>query len=678
MKYFLRMMLILFLILCFGFSKTIVAEEDLVSRAESSELKEKVAALDQMGELEDPDDEVIEVLLASLEEKDNYVQKAAVRSLVALDFSVAEYLPELQEKLDSLEGDLFWELAPVFVRGAAEEKEVKDLLLEMAVKEEKELKLLGVRSLGALGTEAEDTALELLEVYESEEDRDLQLALVRSFREIAPQKTEVLLLFSELLDSEDRNLRYMAAEGLKDADDSGVLDKLEAEDDSLELDELRNRMEEIQSELPDSSGVLAFPEAEGFGAETAGGRKGEVYRVTNLEDNGPGSLREAVEAEGPRIVVFDVAGTIFLDSPLTIKNPHITIAGNTAPGQGITVANYGFTVNTNDVIVRSLRSRLGEEEGWEGDSFEVSGGENVVVDRVSASWSTDETLSVVNSDRVTVQRSIISESLDDSIHEKGPHGYGTLIRGSHGARLSFHSNLWAHHRGRSPRPGNYESREDDPEGLLVDFRNNVFYNWEGSYAGYNHDDDSITKYNFVNNYYQMGPSSGGPTAFQEGCPHAQAYFAGNKMIFRDGSDLTPDDPWRLVDGETGGDYKQEEPFASAEATTRSGEEAYDYVLAGAGAVSRDEVDERIISDVKEFTGGIIDSQEDVGGWPELISFSAAQDSSGNGIPDWWQIKYGFSPQQELDPAGDLNQDGYTNIEDYINGTSPEKLEMEDK
>ena len=257
---------------------------------------------------------------------------------------------------------------------------------------------------------------------------------------------------------------------------------------------------------PPPGKVLAFPEAEGFGAEASGGRGGKVYIVTNLNDSGPGSLRAAIEASGPRIVVFRVSGVIELKSTLQIRNGNITIAGQTSP-QGITLTNFPFEIRAENVIVRHIRIRMGDakipkEKADSADAVLIRNAKNVILDHVTASWGIDETLSIVDSDLVTVQWSIVSEALNRSLHSKGDHGYGSLIRGAYGDRVTIHHNLYAHNRGRNPRPGNYTSYKQDPTGLLVDFRNNVVYNWGGGSAGNNEDSDTITKYNFVGNYYK--------------------------------------------------------------------------------------------------------------------------------------------------------------------------------
>ncbi|MFC1605135.1 polysaccharide lyase family 1 protein, partial [Planctomycetota bacterium] len=317
-----------------------------------------------------------------------------------------------------------------------------------------------------------------------------------------------------------------------------------------------------------AASVPAFPGAEGFGAQSIGGRGGKVLFVTNLDDSGPGSLREAVETTGPRTVIFRVSGTIALKSSIAIKKPYITIAGQTTPGDGICLKNHSMVIAADHVIVRHIRCRAGDNAKAESDSLSVSSGRDIIVDHCSASWSVDETLSASSRGRlgnVTVQWCFISESLHDSIHHKGPHGYGALIRGSYGNGYTYHHNLFAHHHARLPRPGNYIDRSEDPEGFIFDFRNNVIYNWAGRAAGYNADGsngtNSITKMNFVGNYYKTGINSEGSLAFSESTHSARAFFSGNCM---NGS--YPDDPWSLVSFSKFSDedkkaYKQSSPIS---------------------------------------------------------------------------------------------------------------------
>jgi len=421
--------------------------------------------------------------------------------------------------------------------------------------------------------------------------------------------------------------------------------------------------------------IPAFPGAEGAGAYAMGGRAGRVFIVTSLEDDGPGTLREAVKAKGPRMVVFAVSGTIPLKSNLNIKHDFITIAGQTAPGGGITLRDYPLVVAANHVVVRHVRSRLGSASGQEADAISVYDGKHIILDHVSASWSTDESLSVsqkykeglIGLDQVTIQWSVIAESLNKSVHAKGDHGYGTLARGSFGARYSFHHNLWASHTARMPRPGNFETQADDPTGAFMDFRNNVFFNWKGTgkggASGYNADTDAVTAYNFVNNYYVAGPDSKGAHAFDEKSPVAKAYFAGNWM-----NHAEPADPWSLVTGVQADGYRQTAPIPMAPVTTEPADGAFRAVLAKAGAGRvRDSVDERIMAGVAKGQGRIIDSQDDVGGWPELATGPAPPDGDRDGMPDAWEAAQGLNPADPADGATDRNGDGYTNLEEYLNG-----------
>ena len=424
----------------------------------------------------------------------------------------------------------------------------------------------------------------------------------------------------------------------------------------------------------EATGVLAFPGAEGAGRFSAGGRGGAVLRVTNLEDSGPGSLRAAVEAKGARTVVFDIAGTIQLKTPLKISNGQITIAGQTAPGGGITLRDQTLVVGADDVVIRFIRSRLGSESKVEGDAIWISGGRRIILDHVSASWSVDETLSAsARYDRpdpsgekggfydLTVQWSIIAESLAHSIHVKGDHGYGSLIRGGDGSRISFHHNLWANHMARAPRPGNYEGPDKDPIGALFDFRSNVFYNWGGDKSGYNADKATLSAYNFVDNAYVPGPNSQKKVAFKESDTLAKAYFAGNSM---DG--VVPADPWSLVTftiPEPAG-YRLTAPVDVAPVTPEAADKAYERVLADAGAsVWRDPVDRRIVEGVKTRAGKVIDTQADVGGWPDLPAGAPAKDSDGDGMPDAWEKAHDLDPGKA--DGAVVGGNGWTSLELYL-------------
>ncbi len=413
---------------------------------------------------------------------------------------------------------------------------------------------------------------------------------------------------------------------------------------------------------------VAFPGAEGAGRLALGGRGGAVLRVTNLNDSGPGSLRSAVETEGPRTIVFDIGGTITLASPLRIREPRITIAGQTAPGGGVTLRGQPLLISADDVVVRYIRSRLGDEQGVETDAITIDRGQRIILDHVSASWSVDETLSIGSRDRVidavTVQWSIIAESLNLSAHSKGDHGYGSLVRGNRGARFTFQHNLWAAHRARMPRPGNYMTPDVDPVGPLFEFTNNVFYDWGQGHAGYNADSDpaTISTYAFVANAYRRGPDSTGAVIFEEESPLARAWFAANSI---DG--VVPADPWAPVTGADTPGYRLTALPGWAMGATETAAQAYASVLADAGASHvRDAADARIVAGVLDRTGRIINSQTDVGGWPELAAGTPWIDTDGDGMPDAWEAARGLDPAAP-DGAFDRDGDGFTNLEDWLNG-----------
>ncbi len=424
------------------------------------------------------------------------------------------------------------------------------------------------------------------------------------------------------------------------------------------------------------SQTLAFPGAEGFGAFAKGGRGGDVYTVTNLTDWGDGSLRYGIQtASGPRTIVFAVSGLIQLNSNLSVDKDYITIAGQTAPGDGICLRDGALQIKGDHVIVRYIRSRLGDEAGREEDAISIVRGHHIIMDHCSASWSVDECFSCSTGDEgeidsVTVQWSIISEALENSIHSKGAHSYGALIRGCYGAKYSYHHNLFAHNRSRNPRPGNYDENSYllDPDGLQFDFRNNVIYNWKGSRPGYDGDSESVCRYNYVGNYGKPGPDSDDTGyAYSAGCKHFRAYYDDN-LFFGE----IPADQWSLVTFSgtwttlEKSDYKQTEPFSTGPMVTESAQDAYDNVMAHAGASRvRDVVDSRVISDVQNGTGAIIDDEDEVGSWPVYETYGVKLDSDLDGMPDFWETENGLNPNDPEDRNGDRNSDGFTNLEEYL-------------
>lgn len=428
---------------------------------------------------------------------------------------------------------------------------------------------------------------------------------------------------------------------------------------------------------------LAFPTAEGYGKHTVGGRGGKVFEVTNLNDSGDGSLRAAVEAKGPRTVVFRVSGTIDLKSDLRIKNPNITIAGQTAPGDGICLKRYPLMISADEVIIRYLRVRFGDESGKDADAISSRYVKNLIIDHVSASWSVDETVSIYHCQNITVQWCLISESMFNSNHSKSSHGFGG-IWGSNNS--SYHHNLIAHHSSRNPRFASGCGH--------TDYRNNVIYNWgyRSCYGGEAQQKGS-EKFNFstinmVANYYKPGPATdpGRKTEIAEPSSRGKDdkgswHVAGN---FMEGSPAVTADNWL---GVRGSNYlKLDQAWESMPIKQETAEKAYQSVLKNVGATlpKRDSIDTRIIEEVRTgsatFEGiyktkkkvadkskitGIIDSQKDVGGWPELKSSPAPKDSDHDGMPDEWESKNGLDPNEASD-RNKVAPDGYTMLEHYLN------------
>ena len=420
-----------------------------------------------------------------------------------------------------------------------------------------------------------------------------------------------------------------------------------------------------------SSALPAFPGAEGFGSTTPGGRGGRVIFVTNLDDTGAGSFRAACEADGPRIVIFRVSGLISLASPIVVKNPYITIAGQTAPGDGICLRNYTFVIAAHDVVVRYLRSRLGDLSGQEADSITLaSGAANVVIDHCSATWSVDEALSLAgNVSNVTVQWCLIAEGLNQSKHTKGAHGYGSLSR-ANGA-VTWHHNLWAHNNSRNPRLGDNYGRAPYP---TFDVRNNVIYDYGEIASGLT---QGVLKVNYVGNYIRPGPDSKATTPIRVGGPSDLSfYIRGN--VFEGNAALTADNS-QFFDPVTIDGKRQvqtvAEPFSAEPVKTTSAARAYEAVLreVGASLPRRDSADARIVDQVRRRRGAIIDSQEQVGGWPSLSSKAAPVDREGDGMPDAWERRHGLNPRDAADGAADRDRDGYTNIEEYVNSIKANKL-----
>lgn len=426
---------------------------------------------------------------------------------------------------------------------------------------------------------------------------------------------------------------------------------------------------------------LAFPGAEGYGRFAVGGRGGRVIEVTNLNDDGPGSLRAACDAEGPRTVVFRVGGVIELKSRIIIHNPYLTVAGQTAPGDGVCVKGYSFgCLGAHDVIIRYVRLRVGDESGKTLDGMGARSCDNVIFDHCSISWSIDEGFSSRQAKNITFQRCIIAEALNLSVHShyagtgKG-HSFAASISGDIG---SFHHNLLAHCAGRNWSLAGGLDKAGHLAGRL-DIRNNVVYNW-----AHRTTDGGCRELNFVNNFYIPGPASRVFTLQKpdRGDPGRgmRIYMAGNVL---EGYPKINADNWMaaVLDPEDLPKVRSDRPLFEPFVTTQSPEEAYASVLADVGAnlPKQDAVDLRILQDVKKrsytFVGsksklrGIIDSQTDVGGWPPYRSAEAPVDSDHDGIPDAWELQHGLNPKDPSDAARDSG-DGYTFLEKYLNSIKP--------
>ena len=433
---------------------------------------------------------------------------------------------------------------------------------------------------------------------------------------------------------------------------------------------------------------LAFPEAEGGGKYTSGGRGGKVLLVDNLNDKGEGSLRKAVEAKGPRTILFRVSGTIELEKPIYIKNDSVTIAGQSAPGGGICLKNYGVVIEANNVIIRYIRVRPGDGAKKEMDAISGIGNKNIIVDHCSFSWSNDETASFYGNENFTMQWCIVSESMNKSSHSKGEHGYGGIWGGNN---ATFHHNLLSDHNSRNPRfQGSRYS--NNPETEKTDFRNNVIYNW-GSNSAYGGEEGN---YNIVNNYYKPGPATSKnskkrileltqrffhPAHNTDTLGAGKFFIRGNVM---DGSPEVSRDNWlhgvqgKDVDERTKAVSKLKKAVPVEKKKTQAANEAYLTVLAHAGAsFSRDAVDARVVEEArtgiekfgKTFGGGgkgIIDSPEDVGGWPGLEQGSPLPDSDKDGIPDHWELVNNLNPQNKADGNSFSLNRKYTNLEVYLN------------
>ncbi|MET1056260.1 MAG: polysaccharide lyase [Pedobacter sp.] len=471
------------------------------------------------------------------------------------------------------------------------------------------------------------------------------------------------------------------------------------------------------TDLPQSP-LLAFPGAEGGGAHSFGGRGGRVIVVTSLADSGPGTLREACEQGGARIVVFNVSGIIRIKSPLIIRAPYITIAGQTAPGDGVCVAGESVWINTHDVIVRFMRFRRGETNvGRRDDAIGGNPVGNIMIDHVSASWGLDENMSMyrhmfndstgkteqkLGTVNITIQNSIFSEALDT-----WNHAFGSTLGGEN---CTFMRNLWANNAGRNPSIG---------WNGIFNFANNVVFNW---YNRSTDGGDYTALYNIINNYYQPGPITpkNEPIRYRILKPESgrsklkyvvfgRAHVEGNIV---EGNEQVTKNNWDggiQIEGKDGKVFEEKEAeqyFAAMRVKERlpmpavtiiPALEARTYVLANAGATLplRDPVDTRVIEQVKtgkinakenvklpetnfkhrrmpvdSYKMGIITDISQVGGYPEYKG-TPYKDTDKDGLPDAYEIKNGLNPKNAADAAA-ITKSGYANIEVYLNSVVPVK------
>ena len=472
----------------------------------------------------------------------------------------------------------------------------------------------------------------------------------------------------------------------------------------------------LPGDLPQAK-IPAFPGAEGGGMYSFGGRGGRVIVVTNLNDDGPGSFRAACEAAGPRIVIFNVAGIIRLTDRIRVRAPYITIAGNTAPGDGVCIAGNTVELETHDIVIRHMRFRRGAMDAADrNDAFGGNPVGNLMIDHVSASWGLDENMSMYRhmyrppgggpelklpTVNVTIQHSIFSEALN-TYH----HAFGSTIGG---LNSTFHRNLWANNTGRNPSVGMYGD---------FTFVNNVLFNYRHRTID---GGDQRSFFNIINNYLKPGPGTpDSPVRFRLLKPESERsktvidnfgrahvsgnVFEGNPSVSRDNWDGGVQPEVRTLNrADVLAKIKAETPFAHAPLTITTAEAAFSYVLAHAGATLpvRDAVDQRVTAMVRDgkvgkaeatpedsarasaagyaekwvkelevgVRVGFITNPAQVGGYPNYTGKPYA-DTDGDGLPDSWETAHGLNPNDVSDAVGDLNGDGYTNIEDFINGLDP--------
>ena len=437
----------------------------------------------------------------------------------------------------------------------------------------------------------------------------------------------------------------------------------------------------------DPSRTPAFPGAEGFGKYAEGGRGGAVYHVTNLKDSGPGSLRHGIKnSNGPTTIVFDVSGTLTLKSPLLVENKsHLTIAGQSSPGKGITLRDHNVTIkDSKHIIVRYLRIRLGDEnkkQGLSPDVMTVNYNDHLILDHLSLSWGIDGNSDYRGNSNMTLQWLIYSEALNSSLHHKGPHAMATSLRDCFG-NTTLHHNIYSTSRNRHPTLGSGVKKGG--ANWIVDFRNCVNFNWRGetNLGG--------LKMNVVGNYYRPGPSTRRTQRPFRMKDHdttlAKGFASGN--IFDEMPIAFNEDNYTAITYTNEGGYmsttrqRWEAPreFDCGEFAIplQDAQTAYEICLKHSGCSRvRDTVDNRVIRNIRERKGTVIDSQNDVGGWDRYESEHrpAEWDKDRDGIADTWEREHGLNPDDPDDRNHVSNAAGYTNLELYLNSLCPNPRDL---
>ncbi|MCK5549926.1 MAG: HEAT repeat domain-containing protein, partial [Hyphomicrobiaceae bacterium] len=654
-------------------SEALIAGEDNV----------QLAVLGALIRMKKDSEAAVGALIEVLEDENQQVRRYAIYAMLHMGSRARSAVPAIVDTMNTTDDDMMCHPATRFLGGFGPEVAfVTDDLINALRRDHPAITRVAGSALSRMGPAAIPALVKGL----GDEHPEVRCGCAMALSQMETDTTDVLL---EVLAEGDDLARVAAADtfgrmGPSAIGVTGALEKIindEKKDQVMRAaaqSALRRIM--LDDQNPAASAVTAsgepvdiapggrlraFPEAEGFGAFSVGGRGGRVIMVTNLYDSGPGSFRAACEAAGPRIVVFRVSGVIELQNHLDIREPHITIAGQSAPGGGICLKNYRFAImDTHDVIVHHIRVRKGNLTRQSGDVMDIFNSYNVIVDHCSMSWGTDETVSSSADLEITIQWCMITEGLPDGEHVEKTHGKGSLLLGDHGG-ISLHHNIYAHHERRCPRVGGVS---EEMPGIVLDCRNNVVYNW-GDMSGQS--TVCPVKINYVGNYLKPGastwPESRGFAFYPLG-PLTKLFVADNLI---EGYPEKDADNWQMVAYEKGGseaEVRVDAPFDVPPVHTETPRGACRSVLQSAGAILpvRDAVDARIVADIRGGDGEIVDSQWWVGGWPYYRQVPPPTDTDYDGMPDTWERKHGLNPNDPADNSRDADADGYTNIEEYLN------------